>query len=441
MSNPRRRRTAIVTITLSVILICQLPSVINFYALRGTNKAGDRTAALNKEVSTFTAESAKARRVDINEIKRGIEAINEKHRLAWKRADREIAERAKRFARIANLNVPVGWLPLGVASAAEGHVLPAVLGLLGMTLIGTASLARAYRATFRQYQGQTAAGQGPRTPSRAAPALHRRPRAVMLEARLPGLSEPVAAIALGGLHSVLRAPEAKIILLSPLLMIPIFGSILYQGRRRDVAELIRPLLASGGMLVIVFGMLQMMVNQFGFDRDGFRVFVLSAAQRRDILLGKNLAVVPLGAVLALVWLAIVEWFHPMRPDHLLAVFPQSLSLFLLTCIMTNWLSIIAPFRLPAGTMRASNFKLSTVLLQLVVILILLPLAQGLTLLPLLIEAIARVMDWMHGVPICLLLSFVECALVIVIYRLSLRWLGSLLQSREQTILEIVTSKA
>jgi hypothetical protein len=184
-----------------------------------------------------------------------------------------------------------------------------------------------------------------------------------------------------------------------------------------------------------------MINQFGFDRDGFRVFVLSSARRRDILMGKNLAVAPVGDALAVVLLPVVQWLYPMRLDHLLALVPQAVSMFLLTCILTNVLSIIAPYHMPAGAMKPSNLKASVVLLQLLMLFFLFPLAQGLPLLPLLFESMARVEGWMPGVPICLLLSLVECALVILVYVLSLRGLGSLLQAREQRILEIVTSRA
>ncbi len=38
----------------------------------------------------------------------------------------------------------------------------------------------------------------------------------------------------------------------------------------------RPLCAVGAMALVLFGLMQLMANQFGFDRDGFRVFVLSA---------------------------------------------------------------------------------------------------------------------------------------------------------------------
>ena len=53
----------------------------------------------------------------------------------------------------------------------------------------------------------------------------------------------------------------------------------------------------------------------------------------------------------------------------------------------------------------------------------------------------RILDWKVGsIPIYLLTSLTECALVVVFYRFSLDWQGDLLQSREQRILEIVTSK-
>ncbi len=44
-----------------------------------------------------------------------------------------------------------------------------------------------------------------------------------LEARLPGLSEPVSAVALAGFRSLLRAPEAKMMLMTPLIMVRMVG--------------------------------------------------------------------------------------------------------------------------------------------------------------------------------------------------------------------------
>jgi hypothetical protein len=184
-----------------------------------------------------------------------------------------------------------------------------------------------------------------------------------------------------------------------------------------------------------------MANQFGFDRDGFRVFVLSAARRRDILMGKNLAFAPLALGMAALLLTILQVVCPMRLDHFLAMIPQYVSMFLLFCILMNWLSIYAPVYIAPGSLKPSNPNLSSVLLQLVMIMFLFPLTQATTLLPLGAEAVLRLHDWPSGAPICLLLTLVECAAVVVIYHFSMIGLGSLLQGREQRILEIVTQRA
>ena len=114
-----------------------------------------------------------------------------------------------------NMVLPVGWLPLGVMTAAEGRVMPSILGLVGMTLIGAASLWRAYRTTVGMYLGQSSSRKAGRCHARGRIAGERRkPRRLLLEARLPGMSEPVSAIALGGLRSLMRSPEAKMMLLT-----------------------------------------------------------------------------------------------------------------------------------------------------------------------------------------------------------------------------------
>jgi hypothetical protein len=438
MSNPRRRRTAIVAITMVFVLVFQLPNLINFYTFGGGRHFGHRGEALNKEV-TELMKSASAGQIDPDEIRRRHEEIVKKHQRAWKKADQELADQMKRIARLVNLCLPIGWLPAGVMSAAEGDAVTPLLALAGMTLLGSASLWRAYRVTVRQYQGQTTGEKARPKPKPAAPAPRREPRTLLLEAHLPGLSEPVSAVALAGFRTILRAPEAKMILLTPLIMLPIFGSMLLQARQ-SLAEPVRMLLAMAALLMILFGMMQLLVNQFGFDRDGFRVFVLCAARRRDILLGKNLALVPVAAAMGLIVLPVVVWVYPLRLDHLLALLPQSVSMYLLLCTLTNVLSIYAPYHMPVGAMKPSNLKATVVLMQLAMIMVLFPLFEGLTLLPLGFESLSRFLGWTEGAPVCLALTVAGCALVIVIYLASLNWMGKLLQAREQKILESVTTR-
>jgi len=439
MSNPRRRRTVIVSMTMTIVLIAQLPNLLNFIAPWDARQRGDRFAKLQEELAKQD-RADQSRVFDAGEIARRRLEIIQKHKVAEDQAGREGAERWEHTARLVNMVLPVGWLPLGVMAGAEGHVMPAILGLLGMTLIGTASLWRAHRTTIGLYQGQFTSRRGRPAPAVASPAGTRKAGALLLEARLPGLSEPVSAIALGGLRSLLRSPEAKMMLMTPLLMSVIFGSMLLKGRQ-NIPVSVRPLVGIAAMVVVLFGVLQLMVNQFGFDRDGFRVFVLCAAPRKDILLGKNLAFAPLALGMAAILLSIVQVVCPMRLDHLLAIFPQFVSMFLLFCILTNFLSIYGPVYIAAGSLRASNPKLVTVLMQLVAFTFLFPLTQGLTLLPLGIEALLVFVGWPEAAPICLVLSLAECAVVVIIYHFSMVWQGDLLQVREQRILEIVTNRA
>jgi ABC-2 type transport system permease protein len=81
------------------------------------------------------------------------------------------------------------------------------------------------------------------------------------------------------------------------------------------------------------------------------------------------------------------------------------------------------------------------LLQFVMFLVIFPLTQIPTLLPLGIETGLHLLGHGTGIPIYLLLSLLECAVVVFVYRLLLRWEGELFQAREQKILECVTNRA
>ena len=441
MSNPRRRRLVVVAVTVIFVLGAQLPSLLSSNVAPFLTSQAEQLRQLTKEMDELN-RAFQANEVDGKEFTRRLKELVDHDELATKQADSELPEQVEGSALLANLVLPIGWLPLGVKGAAEGRLIPALLGILGMTLIGSASLWRAYRTTVGVYQGQaTVRGSQPSSRVASTPAGLGKTRTLLLERRIPGLSEPVTAIALGGLRSLLCSPEAKMMLLSPLIMAVIFGTMLLRrSGLQNVSDWIRPLFGVGAMFVVLFGVLQLMSNQFGFDRGGFRIFVLSAASRRDILLGKNLAFAPFVAGMALVLLVAVQVLVPMRVDHFLAMFPQFVSMFLLFCLLTNLLSIYAPIYIAAGALRHSKPKMSVVLSQLLTFVILFPLTQVLTLLPLGIEVLTKSQGWIAQVPVYLILSLLQCAVVVLIYQLLLSWQGGLFQSREQQIVEIVTNR-
>ena len=445
MSNPRKRRTVIVVLTSGFVLMAQLPNLINIYAPWMRNNRADSMRELMAQQKELIAE-LQVGKIPPEEYSKRLAELTEAN---TKKVNAARQQRNAEFAgwvRLANVVQPAGWLPAGVMDAAAGSILPALAGLLGMTAIGATSLGLAYRSTLRLYQG-TASAHAADAPPRAiveaeaaADAPTRPRRGNMLERRPPWLSEPVAVVALGGLRSLLRAPEAKMMLLTPIIMVPVLGAMIFRTGVRTLPESVRPLLGLGAMSFTLFGFIQVMSNQFGFDRDGFRVYVLSAARRRDILLGKNLAIAPL--VLPLMLLLVVGFhiFSSMRADHLLAMVPAAVSMFALFCTTCNLMSIVAPVYIPSGAMKASNIKASTVLIQMVLFTVLFPLTQGLVFLPLGVEALARHFGWIDRAPLFLLLSVAEMAVVLGAYALTLNGLGSLLRRRETLILETVTNR-
>ena len=192
---------------------------------------------------------------------------------------------------------------------------------------------------------------------------------------------------------------------------------------------------------MLLGVVQLTGNQFGFDRDGFRVFVLCAAPRRDILLGKNLAFAPLALGMAAILLAAVQVVLPHAagplPGHasrssldvpaVLHAHEPALDLRAVghrrglaeavepevehgSC--SSWRcfprvsALSGPDPLPAGDRSAL--------------------------------AIPGLGAARPGLPV---LSLAECAVVLVLYRFALNGLGRLLQAREQMILETVTNRA
>jgi hypothetical protein len=205
-------------------------------------------------------------------------------------------------------------------------------------------------------------------------------------------------------------------------------------------EFLRPLIAFGGVATVLLTMIQLVGNQFGFDRGGFRIFVLSPVPRREILLGKNMAVAPLAVSMAAIVVAIVQIVYPMRIDRLVMVLLQIGFMYLLFCAIFNWLSILAPTPVAQGSMKRVKPKFTTVLIQMLFGM-LMPLGMVPALVPLGIEFLLDYLQVIQGVPIALTLTLIEGVAVVVIYRRMLNWQGMALQALEQRILDTVTTKA
>src|SRR5207247_569698 len=155
----------------------------------------------------------------------------------------------------------------------------------------------------------------------------------MLAWKLPWLSEPTLAIALAHFRSLTRAPEARMLLLSPVFMVVIFGGLMWRGNL-DPADHLRTLMACGAIAMI-----------------------------------------------------------------LLTLAPQFVSMYLVLALLANFLSIVAPMPIAAGSFKPVRARVLPTLLHMVAAM-LFPLLLAPTLLPLGVEFALETLEWSPRLPIC-----------------------------------------
>ena len=411
MTNPRRRRSIIMGITLAIMLLAQAP---NFYFNVFQRQ---RPAPAS---STRTPEEAQRQA---------------RERLAAETAKFEQLLAVAKF-------IPFLWLPVGAGSLAEGSVWPAVLGALGGGALGALGLRRAYRSTMRFYHGEI----GGSTPAKlespeslAAAVTTARANARFLEMRLPGVPEPAAALALATFRSQLRAPEIKLALATSFIVPVLVGSSLLLGTGQQIPAVAKPFFATGAAAFALFLLVQFLANPFGYDRDGFRALVLSPADRRHILLGKNLACLPIGATFGLTMIVLAAIAFRLPALTIAATVVQLIAMLLISALGGNLLAIFMPFRVPAGSMKPAKMPGLKIFL-----LALCQMFFPVVLLPAFLPPLAALLwDKAGGsdlVPVNLLLSLALAALMVVAYGCALHPLGRLLQRRETKILSVITAE-
>lgn len=406
MSNPRRRRTVIMCISLSLVLLSQGP---NLYFNVFQNRHSFKKPTTNAE---WQAQG------------------NARDASAKKMFDNLVA--AQRF-------VPPLWVPLGARALAEGDPLPALLDTLGCLGLAALGLRRAYRTTVRFYHGDTG-GKAAVAISGAAKIISAprdKNRKGFLEHSLPFVPEQSAALALATLRSLLRAPEVKMTLATSFIVTIILGATVFLRATVNISDTVKPFVATGSIVFSIFFLAQFLNNQFGFDRDGFRSLILSPADRRLILIGKNLAALPVAAIfgLLLIILTSVRLHLPMLT--VMATLFQLASLLLIAGLAGNLLSILMPYRIQPGTMKPTKMP-GLAILGLMLSQLLFPVMMSPVFIGPLLEMFWRRFDLPDLVPVNLIFSALLCGLMIILYWQALAPLGRLLQRREIKILGVIT---
>jgi ABC-2 type transport system permease protein len=406
MVNKRRRRAIIVGVTMAAIVIGQLPNLIfNNGYMRDQRR---RQAEMSRDQSPKTGAS------ESGSVPPAVLA--------------------------AHAYLPPIWIAKGAMSLRGGDPWPAVWGSLGAFLIGGIGLLRAYRVTVRFYQGG-ASDTAPAKRSVRANAIGdaKGRKRLLVERALPGIPEEAAALTLTFLRSLLRAPEVKMALFTPLIMLGVLGSMRLSRGAGISSDVSQAFTVTGTVGFTLFGMIQVMSNLFGFDRDGFRALVLLPVRRHYILLAKNLALSPLALGAGLIFLVLVTLIRHLPLNHLIAGVFQLISAFLLACMVGNFVSIRAPYRIAQGSLKPTKTSSKTTLLVFLLHL-LFPLAMLPVLLPAVLDLLLSKFGAGSGWPVNLLASLVLVISTAFAYRFSLAALGELLQRREKEILAVVTQE-
>jgi hypothetical protein len=344
--------------------------------------------------------------------------------------------------------VPIFWLGAGARGVAEGSVLPGLAGATGCGLLGYLGLRRAYRGALRFYTGATTgvgSKSGSKVPPAPAPAANGTPAAApspgthWMERTLPGVPDDASALALACLRSLLRAPETRLLLLSPLFALGFVVLMISQAGRQSMPPELTLLIPTIVMTLLFLSSMQLLTNQFGFDRSGFRTMLLLPTPRDRILLGKNLSFAPLILGPGLVLLAVLPLFITVQVTAWIAAVLQLGALFLILCTLGNVCSIMLPFRVNPGSLKPTKQPAMTMFLV-----ALLHMVFPLICLPVYIPPVAQLLllrfrPALH-LPVSLMLSIPLLAVAVAGYALSLRPLARWLQAREKQVLMAVTQE-
>ena len=440
MIDKRRRRTIITVFTLSFILVSQIPNILNMTTFRDAEDAKQKRDAVVAEQRATWQARFDNHEISQQELEQKLGEIANQQQLAKLQRLEQIADWTRPFC----IAIPLGWMPVGMESMARGRsavgslLVPAgcLLGLLGLSLL---SLRRSWRSTLRMYRGELDRPRSQSESSRSTAADEYQPgwTEVLIQRKLPFLNEHQSAVATSTMVGVIRAPEAKMALLTPFLVMVLLGLSFAYRDGTNLPQAFRPFTGIGVATFAMLGIMQLINNQFGYDRSGFRCLVLSPARRSDILIGKNMAFAPFALGIGALGILAMQWFVPLKFTHLLATFVQLGTIYLVTCMVANFMSIRAPLAIAAGTMKPMNINLGVVVLQLLIT-ILLPIGLLPTMLPPALDLVVN--EFWDGptLPVYLALSVLLFVATTLVYRWVVQRQALMFADRETAILDTVT---
>ncbi len=407
MVNKRRRRAVMVWVTVSFVLVFQIPNLLV------------NTSLLGKQRTRTVSE-------------RGTPPFENKVKEP-QHSDANLALPEKLMA--AHIVIPPGWVGYAAMALRQGNPWPGVGAAAVSGLIGALGLRRAYRMTLRFYQG--AEGEPP--VQARIPGNIRSRRPLLVGQQLPFLPDDTAALGLATFRSLLRAPELKLALIMPIVAGAALSATLFRHSGHPIPSFLTPLVATTAAVIAPFSLAPIMSNVFGLDRNGFCALVLLPTRRDRILLGKNLAFLPYAGGIGLVFLLLASFVLHLGVAGFITGLLQVLMAFMLFSLVCNLVAILAPYKTASGTLQARKPK-PIVFLAAFITLLTLPVVMTPILIPPALQALFSFQGWLPWLPINLLASSAMLVAIAALYRVVLPVEGRLLHRREQTILREVTEE-
>lgn len=198
------------------------------------------------------------------------------------------------------------------------------------------------------------------------------------------LSSSVTAVLEKELRYVMRNAQVRMMALMPLILILIrvlntsgfseggdgAGTI-----SSDFLLYGQGLIASGGVLYVFLVLSGLSCNLFAFEEAGMRALILSPIDRRNILIGKNIAVSLVALTLSAALLIVNQLiFRDLNIDAIGFAFLSFLIFAALMSVIGNWLSIRFPKRMKFGKRMNVSGVVGLLLIPMMMLLALPPLA-------------------------------------------------------------------
>lgn len=251
--------------------------------------------------------------------------------------------------------------------------------------------------------------------------------------QLPWLSPQLSAVFEKEMRYALRNAQVRMMALMPLILIVIrlfnsksWGAVRSSEAAGEFMTYGSGLIASGGVLYVMLILGGLSCNLFAFEEGGMRSFILSPIDRRDILIGKNIAVTVVALVFSVALLTLnAVVFRDMSAGDLVFV---SLSFVVFVGIMSvygNWVSIKFPKRMQFGKRMNVSGVAGLLLIPMIVVLAAPPFVAAFT-------------GYMsRNVYVSYATMAVFALISMAIYAIAVNFQGRMLAAREIEILETV----